>query len=143
MLKVIIDTNVFISSLIQHNYPFLIIDNIFKERNTIELCLSEELQNEYSEVLNRIKFFRYSDYDMKSKILLANIDNFGCKYFPSIKLNIIKDESDNKFLELSETCNADYFITGNTKHFPMKEYKNTKIVTPKEFWELEVIKSLS
>lgn len=25
MLKVIIDTNVFVSSLIQHNYPFLII----------------------------------------------------------------------------------------------------------------------
>jgi putative PIN family toxin of toxin-antitoxin system len=143
MLKVIIDTNVFVSSLIQHNYPFLVVDYIFKKRSTIELCVSEELQNEYSEVLSRIKFFRYSDYDMKSKILLANIDSFGCKYLPSVELNIIQDKSDNKFLELSETCNADYLITGNTKHFPMKEYKNTKIVSPKEFWELRVIKSLS
>jgi uncharacterized protein len=143
MLKVIIDTNVFVSSLIQHNYPFLIVDYIFKERSTIELCVSEELQSEYSEVLNRIKFFRYADYDIKSKILLANIGNFSCKYLPSIKLNIIQDKSDNKFLELAETCKAGYLITGNTKHFPMKEYKNTKIVTPKEFWELEVIKSLS
>jgi uncharacterized protein len=139
MLKVIIDTNVFVSSLIQHNYPFLVVDYIFKERKSIELWISEQLQNEYSEVLNRIKFFRYEDYDLKSKILLANINDFGSKYLSSIKLNIIQDESDNKFLELAETCNADYLITGNTKHFPMKEYKNTKIVSPKEFWEWEVI----
>jgi predicted nucleic acid-binding protein len=71
--------------------------------------------------------------------LISNINDFGSKYLSSIKLNIIQDESDNKFLELAETCNADYLITGNTKHFPMKEYKNTKIVSPKEFWELEVI----
>lgn len=139
MQKVIIDTNVFVSSLIQNNYPFLVVDYIFKERNSIELCISEQLQNEYSEVLNRIKFFRYEDYDLKSKILISNINDFGSKYLSSIKLNIIQDESDNKFLELAETCNADYLITGNTKHFPMKEYKNTKIVSPKEFWELEVI----
>lgn len=136
MLKVIIDTNVFVSSLIQHNYPFLVVDYIFKERNTIELCISQELQNEYSEVLNRIKFFRYPDYDIKSKILLSDINNFGCKYLPTIKINIIQDKSDNKFLELAETSNADFLITGNTQHFSMREYKKTKIVSPKEFWEL-------
>jgi predicted nucleic acid-binding protein len=48
MQKVIIDTNVFVSSLIQHNYPFFVVDCIFKERNSIELCISEQLQNEYS-----------------------------------------------------------------------------------------------
>ena len=138
MLKVIIDTNVFVSSLIQYNYPFLVVDYIFKVRKSIELCISEELQNEYSEVLNRIKFFRYQDYDLKSKILLANINDFGCIYLPTIVINIIHDKADNKFLELAETCEADYLITGNTKHFPMKEYKKTKIVSPKEFWELEV-----
>ena len=97
MLKVIIDTNVFVSSLIQHNYPFLVVDYIFKERKSIELCISEQLQNEYSEVLNRIKFFRYEDYDLKSKILISNINDFGSKYLSSIKLNIIQDESDNNF----------------------------------------------
>lgn len=133
MLKVIIDTNIFVSSLIQHNYPFLVVDYIFKERNTIELCISEELQNGYSEVLNRIKFFRYADYDIKSKTLLANINNFGSKYSPSIKINLIQDKSDNKFLELAETCNADFLITENAKHFPMREYKKTRIVSPKGF----------
>jgi uncharacterized protein len=102
----------------------------------MELCISQKLQDEYSEVLNRIKFFRYPDYDIKSKILLSNINKFGCKYLPTIKINIIQDESDNRFLELAETCDAEYLITGNLRHFPMREYKKTKIVTLKEFWEL-------
>lgn len=133
MLKVIIDTNVFVSSLIQHNYPFLVVDYIFKERNTIELCISEELQNEYSEFLGRIKFFRYPDYNIKSKILLSNIDNFGCKYLPLIKINIIQDKSDNKFLELAETSNADYLITGNAKHFPCGNTRKQKSFHQKSF----------
>lgn len=48
---------------------------------------------------------------------------------------MIKDVDDNKFLELSETCKADFLITGNTNDFTMRDYKGTKIVTPKEFWE--------
>ncbi len=138
MLKVIIDTNVFVSSLIQHNYPFLVVDYIFKERMTIELCISKELQNEYSEVLSRIKFFRYPGYDLKSRILLSNINNFDRTYLPTLKINILQDESDNKFLELAESSDADYLITGNGKHFPMTEYKKTRIVSPKEFWELMI-----
>lgn len=139
MLKLIIDTNVFVSSLIQYNYPFLVVDNIFKERKIFKLCISDALLNEYNDVLNRVKFFKYADYEIKSKILLSDIKKFGIKYSPLIKINIIKDDADNRFLELAETCKADYLITGNTKHFPMKEYKKTKIVSPKEFWELEVI----
>lgn len=51
-----------------------------------------------------------------------------------IKVNIIEDESDNKFLELAETCKAEYLITGNTKHFAMERYKSTQIVSAKEFY---------
>jgi len=139
MLRLVIDTNVFISSLLQRGYPFLVIDNIFKERKTFELCVSSELLNEYNDVLNRIKFFKYADYEIKSKILLSDIKKFGIKYSPSIKIDIIKDEADNRLLELAETCKAQYLITGNTKHFSIKKYKGTKIVSPKEFCELQVI----
>ena len=50
-------------------------------------------------------------------------------------MNLIKDAKDNKFLELSETCKADFLITGNTNDFTMKEYKGTIIVMPKQYWE--------
>lgn len=135
MLKVILDTNVLVSSLIQRSYPFLIIDSIFANRE-IELCSSDDLLYEYTDVLTRVKFFKYPDFDIRAKILLLNIREFATKYFINLKLNIIlEDESDNRFLELAEICSADYLITGNNKHFPMKDYKTTKIVSPREFWE--------
>ena len=135
MLKVILDTNVLVSSLIQRSYPFLIIDYIFANR-WIELCNSDDLLAEYTEVLTRAQFFKYPDFDIKANILLLNIKELGKKYFTNLKLTIIEDQADNRFLELAETCNANYLITGKTKHFPMKEYKGARIVSPREFWEI-------
>ena len=137
MLKVIVDTNVLISSLIQHSYPFLVVDFILME-SRIEICISDDIITEYFDVLSRVKFFKYPDYEVRSKILLSSIKKIGFIHFPTIKLDIIKDESDNRFMELAETCNADYLITGNTKHFPMQKYKSTKIVSPKEFYEIVI-----
>lgn len=54
---------------------------------------------------------------------------------PQNKLKIIKDEPDNRLLELAEISDADFIITGNTNDFTMKIHLNTKIVSPKEFWE--------
>lgn len=116
MLKVIVDTNVLVSSLIQHSYPFLVVDFILME-SRIEICISDDVITEYFNVLNRVKFFKYPDYEVRSQMLLSSIKKIGIMHFPTIKVDIIKDESDNRFLELAETCNADYIITGNTKDF--------------------------
>jgi hypothetical protein len=56
-------------------------------------------------------------------------------YEPTTKLKIIKDEPDNRLLELAQISKADFIITGNTNDFTMEIYKKTKIVTPKEYWE--------
>jgi len=39
------------------------------------------------------------------------------------------------FLECADAARADYLVTGNQKHFP-KFWKNTKIITPREFVSL-------
>lgn len=66
--------------------------------------------------------------------MLVDIEKRAVKYFPTVKLEIINDLDDNKLLELAETCKADFLITGNTKDFTLQTYKETKIVTPKEYW---------
>jgi predicted nucleic acid-binding protein len=38
-------------------------------------------------------------------------------------------------LELADECIADYIITGNTNDFTFSTHKQTKIVSPKQFWE--------
>ncbi len=50
MQKIIIDINVLVSSLIQRSYPYLIVREIFDNKE-IELCISDELFEEYVEVL--------------------------------------------------------------------------------------------
>lgn len=39
-------------------------------------------------------------------------------------------------LELADECAADFIITGNTNDFTFANYKTTKIVTPKAFWDV-------
>lgn len=134
MQKIIIDTNVFVSALIQRSYPFYIVDSLFSNDN-IQLCISDSLFEEYYEVLNREKFSRFPEFLSLSQVLLLEIEKRANKYFPTIKLDIIRDLDDNMLLELAQTCNAEFLITGNSNDFTMQDYKTTKIVTPKDYWE--------
>ena len=134
MQKVIIDTNVLVSAMIQRSYPNLIIYNLLFE-DLIELCISDEIIEEYIEVLNRPKFAMHPDFLSKAELVLAQIENKATKYFPSERFEIIPDKNDNKFLELAFESKADYIITGNSNDFTMYDFKGTKIISPKEYYE--------
>ena len=134
MQRVVLDTNVLVSSLIQRSHPYRIVNDFLLSRK-IELCISDSVLAEYYDVLNRKKFSKYSDFLEKSEAMLADIELNANKFRPRRKLKIIRDHSDNKFLELSETSKAHFLITGNTNDFTMRNYKRTKIVTPKEYLE--------
>ena len=90
---------------------------------------------EYYEVLARPKFAKFQDFFIRAEALLAHIETKATKYFPSITLELISDDADNMILELADECIADFIITGNTKDFTFPTYKQTKIVTPKDYWE--------
>lgn len=134
MQKIVIDTNVLVSGLIQQGYPYLIVNNLFIEQK-ISLCISYELLAEYYEVLKRKKFSRYPDFLSKAESLLAQIETKSITYTPTFKLDVISDKNDNKLLELASESNANFLITGNTNDFTMKKYRRTSIVSPKDYWD--------
>ena len=134
MQKVIIDTNVLVSALIQRNYPNFILYHCVLE-NLVQICISDDLFKEYLDVLNREKFSKYPDFVNKAEFILAQIDTKATKFYPTQKIYLIKDKDDNKLLELAVESKADFIITGNTNDFTMSDYKGTKIVTPKEYWD--------
>lgn len=134
MQKVVIDTNVIVSSLIQRGYPNLIIKDLFIEQK-FQLCISDELLAEYYEVLARPKFSKFQDFFIRAETLLVEIETKATKYNPNITLDLISDDDDNMILELADECLADFVITGNTTDFTFLTYKQTKIVTPKEYWD--------
>jgi putative PIN family toxin of toxin-antitoxin system len=134
MQKIIIDTNVLVSSLIQKNYPYLIVNHLFIDKK-IELCVSKELMEEYYEVLSRKKFSRFPDFFSKAQSILTDIELSAQYYTPEVELKLIKDDKDNMILELADICEADYIITGNSSDFDFENYKRTLIVNPKQYWE--------
>ena len=133
MQKVVIDTNVIVSSLIQKGFPYKIINELFID-DKLTLCVSEALMTEYYNVLQRDKFARYYDFAARAESLLADIEAKAIMYVPIISLDIISDKDDNMILELADVCAADYIITGNTNDFTSPIYKDTQIVTPKDYW---------
>ncbi len=134
-MRLILDTNVLVSANIQRGYPYLIVDRIFADPD-LELCFSAELFTEYVAVLNREKFAKFPEFYSRAQILLSDIRTFGVQFTTNTKVDLISDEPDNRLLELAETCKAQYLVTGNTNDFTMTEYKGTKIVSPKEFFEV-------
>ncbi len=134
MQRIVIDTNVIISSLIQKSYPYTIVNELFID-DKIEMCVSEELMAEYYDVLRREKFARFHDFFSRAEALLVEIETKATMFKPKIRLNLISDADDNMVLELADECIADFVITGNTTDFIFPTYKETKIVTPREYWE--------
>lgn len=134
-MRVILDTNVLVSATIQRSYPYFIVDRALADPS-LELCISEVLFTEYVQVLNREKFAKFPDFHARAQTLLKDIEAYAVRFTPTTKVNLIHDEPDNRLLELAETCGAAYLVTGNTRDFTMAHYKSTKIVSPKEFFEV-------
>ena len=136
MQKLVIDTNVFISYLISKNgFAYKIIDEIVLSRQALHYVSGETLQ-EYLNVSGRARFLKkYEEFSKTAYLLLNNLMELSVLINPAIVFNLIKDESDNKFLELAYASDADYLITGNKLHFTFSKFYNTQIFSPREYWE--------
>ena len=124
-MKVVLDTNVLISGLINPNgMPAKIINLLINQK--ITLFYDNRILEEYEDVLHRDKF-KFTDDIINP--LLNFIKSEGQFVAADPLSTVFKDENDKMFLEVAESAHADYIITGNKNHFP----KINCIVTPKEF----------
>lgn len=123
-----------VSALIQRSYPYRIIYDLFIDEKII-LCVSNELMAKYYEILSREKFAKFPHFFIRAEALLVDIKSKSVKYFPTIELDLISEPDDNMVVELADECFANFVITGNTTDFTFLIYKQTKIVTPREYWE--------
>jgi len=131
MIRVVIDTNVVVSAnLRDEGLPAAILD--LAANKIILMCVSAALLAEYKEVLNRPRL-KLPPHRIAAALVVIRKTSLFVK--PTRTVTLIKtDEPDNRLLECAEASGADYLVTGNTKHFP-KTFKNTVIVTPKQFMD--------
>ena len=128
------DTNIIVSALISNSYPTQILYNIVFEKKAI-LWISDEIMEEYLEVLNREKFAKFHNFKNNAELVLNKIIEISIAYKPSERIIIISDLADNKFLEIAKESSADYLITGNFRDFTFDKFENTNIVSPKYYIE--------
>lgn len=143
MIRIVIDTNVLVSASLRTGYSFKIIDEIAIDIKSFQICLSEQVVTEY---YNLVFYERISKkYPLFIKNISGNIkklERAGIMFFPRRYFTVLKDVSDNKFLNLAYESKADYLITGNSNHFSITHFEQTKIVSPKEFCDLYEINDL-
>ena len=126
-----IDTNVLVSSQLKSgSIPWQIIELIFTD--TIVPILNQEIFDEYEEVLNRNKF---GLSEQANSAVLEEIKNRSIFLEREQTLEEFIDEDDIVFYEIvmsaRNTMDA-YLITGNLKHYPIRNY----VVTPRQMLEI-------
>jgi len=129
--KIILDTNLWISFLISKKFSQ--IDKLIENQRII-LIFSNELLEEFIDVVSRPKFKKYFSKKDIEKIL-EYFDQFGKLAKVTSDIKICRDEKDNFLLNLSVDSKADYLITGDKDLLILENIENTKILTFSEFIE--------
>ena len=134
MLRVVIDTNVFVSGLLNSPSCRKVIE-LLKDPE-ISLIVSPPILNELTGVISRPKFKKIITTENIEK-LIETIRAQAILVKPVKRLNTIKeDPADNRFLEASIEGKADFIISGDQHLLGLKSHKTTRIVTPKEFLKM-------
>lgn len=131
-MKVVLDTNIIVSSLINPFSP---------SAEVVRLVISGKAQlyhdvriiSEYREVLLRPKF----SFDLSYvNDYLDQIEASGTAITAQPLAKHLPDLNDEVFLEVALGGKAQYLVTGNLKHYPRDKCQGMRVVSPKEFLEI-------
>jgi len=124
MNKIVIDTNVFISSILSKNSPPAKIMNLVSDQK-LTLIYNLIILNEYKIVLSYDKFKIANE---KQKLIIDEIINLGLINEPAKSTIVFSNESNRIFYDTAKNNNA-LLITGNIRHFPDEPF----IMKPVDF----------
>lgn len=132
MIRLVLDTNVFVSALIStRSNPALLLDEAGKKYS---LFISKEILSEIEDVISREKFGFSKE---KISTAMEAIMSFSEIINPEIRVDVIKpDPDDNKILKCAIACRASYIVSGDAHLLELKEYGTIKIINPKAALEL-------
>ena len=127
-MKVVFDTNIYISALI---FPGGRAEAALLKvvEGDVELILSVPVIHEVLDVLSR-KFDRDAEELARIAVYLADL---GRIVKPRRKLAVLRDEPDNRILECAVAGHADIIVTGDQAMLELGQHKGIRVVTLKAF----------
>ena len=131
-MRLILDTNLWISFLISSNYEKLD-ELLFNEK--CKLLFSQELLEEFVTVAKRPKLKKYISRD-ELEDLLETIDEVAEIVNVTSEISQCRDPKDNFLLSLAIDGKADFLLTGDKDLLVLKKIGNTEIKTISEFFDI-------
>jgi len=128
MLRVVVDTNVYISAIFWGGKPRHVID--LGRDGKIQIFTSEDIEQEILDKL-MTKFGLNSD---DAGRVMADFSIFTKHIRVSRRIRAVKDDpDDDKFIECAVECNAEFIISGDKHLLNMKKYEGIDIVNAATF----------
>lgn len=134
MIKVVLDTNVWLSGIFWEREASRIIR--LAEGKKIKVIVTKDIVLEVTAILEKENKFQRFLKNRKQKIedLIRSVLNISTLIKSRSRLSIVKeDPKDNKILEAAVDGKANYLISYDKHLSSLKEFRNVKIIPPEEF----------
>jgi len=131
-VRIVIDTNVFVSSFFG-GIPRQIIDHWFSGK--VILCVSRPILKEYFDVLGRFQFDR-EDFFGRLITVFERGPNTLFVDDPKEENWIEDDPADNKFIACAISLRAEYIVSGDLHLKRAGKIGNVEIMSPREMLSL-------
>lgn len=127
MIRVVPDTNVYISALMFGGAPGLFLDLAFAGK--FQIVSSLDILLELTEKLSGKFKLPLAD----SAAIRKRLEQKCSIVFPNMRLDLVKDDpDDNRVLEFAQSSNADYIVSGDRHLLSLASFRQRPIITVRQ-----------
>ncbi|MBI3379335.1 putative toxin-antitoxin system toxin component, PIN family [Candidatus Gottesmanbacteria bacterium] len=131
MVKVVLDTNIWISAIFFGGELAVILEGWKKEQ-----FLTVISQETFLELENKLMYWgKKLGSEKEAAGYVLSINRHALFFYPQRKLKICRDPKDNKFLEIAYEAGAKYLISGDKDLLELNSIRRIKIISPSVFIE--------
>ena len=131
-MKIILDTNVFISGIFFGGPPYQILDAW--RNGKVDIVLSEEIFAEYQRVANELSR-QFKEVDISTFLDLITVNAIWVEA-PQLPFNVSDDPDDDKFLSCALASKTKIIVSGDKHLLAVSGYRRIEVVKPSSFIEL-------
>ncbi len=128
-MKVVVDTNVFISGVFFTGPPYHILKAWRDGR--IEILLSREIFDEYHRVGNEL-VYKFPKIDL-NRILEYLLIHAEFVFISDLPMQICDDPDDDKFIACAIAGKSDLIVSGDKHLLRVSGYEGINVLTPRQF----------
>ena len=128
-MKIILDTNVFISGIFFGGPPYQILDAW--RNGKVDIVVSEDIFDEYQRVAKELSR-QFKEVDISTFLDLITVNAMWVEA-PQLPFNVSADPDDDKFLSCALASKTKLIVSGDKHLLAVSGYRNIEIVKPSSF----------